>query len=85
MISGTVCEPSDDEDGCDKHCPPGGHQISNRAAALKNKPFLKTFVQDYSNCHESITEKLVVIDVSDVIGEAIRYLLLCCNGIEMVS
>ena len=32
--------------------------------------------QDYSNCHESITEKLVVIDVSDVIGEAIRYLYL---------
>ena len=32
--------------------------------------------QDYSNCHESITEKLVVIDVSDVIGEAIRYLVL---------
>jgi hypothetical protein len=28
--------------------------------------------QDYSDCHESITEKLVVIDVSDVIGEAIR-------------
>ena len=34
--------------------------------------------QDYSNCHESITEKLVVIDVSDVIGEAIRYLVLLC-------
>ena len=31
------------------------------------------FCKDYSNCHESITEKLVVIDVSDVIGEAIRY------------
>jgi len=31
-----------------------------------------TVHQDYSNCHESITEKLVVIDVSDVIGEAIR-------------
>lgn len=29
--------------------------------------------QDYSGCHESITEKLVVIDVSDVIGEAIRW------------
>merc|ERR1711974_271860 len=27
-----------------------------------------TVHQDYSNCHESITEKLVVIDVSDVIG-----------------
>ena len=36
------------------------------------KPFSS---QDYSNCHESITEKLVVIDVSDVIGEAIRYLV----------
>ena len=31
-----------------------------------------TVNQDYSDCHESITEKLVVIDVSDVIGEAIR-------------
>jgi len=31
-----------------------------------------TVSQDYSDCHESITEKLVVIDVSDVIGEAIR-------------
>ena len=34
---------------------------------------IKIFCKDYSNCHESITEKLVVIDVSDVIGEAIRY------------
>jgi len=31
-----------------------------------------TVNQDYSDCHETITEKLVVIDVSDVIGEAIR-------------
>lgn len=31
-----------------------------------------TVNQDYSNCHESVIEKLVVIDVSDVIGEAIR-------------
>ena len=28
--------------------------------------------QDYSDCGPSVREKLVVIDVSDVIGEAIR-------------
>ena len=65
------------------------HQVDITVTAPKNKPptpkmspFLQKghfsqnpFSQDYSNCHESITEKLVVIDVSDVIGEAIRYLV----------
>ena len=53
---------------------------SKGAPFLQKGPFLQNpFFQDYSNCHESITEKLVVIDVSDVIGEAIRYLILFCN------
>ena len=52
--------------------------LSQMPQELFSKPELVKMVvtntvnQDYSDCHESITEKLVVIDVSDVIGEAIR-------------